>query len=214
MSNHLPYEGAGFILGYQGNIILGVRLKKPEDLAKDPTIEVEYMGGKPEPEDDNNPLQTAHAELIEEVGGIILKDDWLSRIYTIHIFQPFSKKWIWCNLYNLDTTEYSRLERYAGELDSDKWNKSFKSLTGREGSVRRSLRSIVSTPLHSLTDYISEFSEVASSGNRMKDAKTFRYIHDIPVTDILTGKTNHFPLRAFNTVLFESHVDKIVEFFS
>lgn len=45
--DHLPYEGAGFILAYESDILLGIRIKKPEDLKKDPTVEIEYMEVNP-----------------------------------------------------------------------------------------------------------------------------------------------------------------------
>ena len=48
----------------QPNFVLGIRIKKPKDLAKDPTPEVEYMGGKIEAEDGNDPLQTAYKDLL------------------------------------------------------------------------------------------------------------------------------------------------------
>lgn len=44
----LNYEGAGFLLtrtfreGFKF-VLLGQRIKKPEDLVKDPTLEVEYV---------------------------------------------------------------------------------------------------------------------------------------------------------------------------
>lgn len=53
VADFMPYEGAGFLLKYKDNYILGIRNKKPEE--KDQTIEVEYMGGKIEPSDNNDP---------------------------------------------------------------------------------------------------------------------------------------------------------------
>ncbi len=63
---HLPHEGAGFLWTHKGRVILGERIKKPKDLAKDPTLEVEYMGGKVE--GNETPAQTAEPEGDEELG--------------------------------------------------------------------------------------------------------------------------------------------------
>lgn len=64
------------------------------------------MGGKIEPEaDQNKPANTARAELIEELGADILDDSWQDRAHVIHVFQPFSQKWIWCFRLELNKTE-------------------------------------------------------------------------------------------------------------
>lgn len=89
MEQHFPYEGAGFFL--QVSIyntlyaVLGQRIKKEDDLKKDPSIEIEYFGGKPEEADQNDPFKTAIAELTEEVGGTFLDDNWRDRIQEIPI---------------------------------------------------------------------------------------------------------------------------------
>lgn len=95
---YFPYEGAGFLLSFNDFVILGQRIKKAEDLAKDPVTELEYMGGKIDPQDGNDPYKTASAELAEELGADILEKDWATskRLNIVHMFQPFSKKWIWC----------------------------------------------------------------------------------------------------------------------
>lgn len=38
--DHMPYEGAGFLLSFNHRAILGQRIKKEKDLAKDPTPEL------------------------------------------------------------------------------------------------------------------------------------------------------------------------------
>ena len=38
MEGFFPYEGAGFLLFYEDDCIMGIRVKKPEDLAKDPIL--------------------------------------------------------------------------------------------------------------------------------------------------------------------------------
>jgi len=212
MEEHMPYEGAGFILQYQKNIILGLRCKKPADFAKDPTQELEYMGGKPEKEDGNNPLKTAHNELMEEIGWNILDSDWHTRVRPIHIFQPFSKKWIWCCLLTINDNEFANLKRAAAGLDDTLiWGNSFQRWTGRPGKVERAIESIYQCPVSEVTRYMNGFKQVPNSGNRMTDAKKYREADKLKVTHLLSGEEHAFPLRAFNTVMWEEHVDKIVQ---
>lgn len=208
-NTHMPYEGAGFLLSYKGNIILGVRQKKPEDWAKDPVDEVEYMGGKPEAADNNDPHLTAQNELTEEVGAPILSANWADRARIVHIFQPFSKKWIWCFRLELQDQEYQRLLEAAKELDTRTWDVSFQGWTGRANPVRRALKTIVTTPVQSLTDYIRVFSQWPATENRMKDAKDFRAALQIQVMDTITSKPSAFPLRGFNAVLWEAKVNEL-----
>jgi len=208
---HLPYEGGGFLLTYKGNVILGNRIKKPEDLAKDPILEVEYFGGKPEPEDENDPLRTAYNELVEEVGQNILNTTWRNHIVPIHIFQPFSKKWIWCSMLEVTDDEYQRLIEADRALDS--WNvdekRDFSKLTGRKTLVRKAIAKLVSAPTSELCEYITQFSTVPKSKNRLADAKAYRD-KTFKVSRISDTKdTMQFPLRAFNTVIFEDHVETI-----
>src|SRR5271163_349108 len=106
---YMPYEGAGFLMYYEDNFVLGTRIKKPEDLVKDPILEIEYMRGKIDPEDNNDPLKTAYNELVEEIGVDILEKDWNTRITPIQTFQSISKKYIWCCLLKLSKKEYSNL---------------------------------------------------------------------------------------------------------
>lgn len=46
-----------------------------------------------------------------------------------------------------------------------------------------------------------------NNGNRMKDAKDFRFFYRLDGEDILTGKVVEYALRAFNTVMFEKNVE-------
>lgn len=208
---HKPYEGAGFILKYKDNIVLGLRIKKPADFAKDPTQEVEYMGGKPDKEDGDDPLQTAYAELVEELGGTILDSNWRQHVNPIHIFQPFSKKWIWCLLYQLNDAEFVALKQVAAQLnDTNKWGKSFSHWTGRATPVSRAIESIYLCPLSEVSRYMSGFKKVLSSDNRLNDAKKYREQDKLAATHLLTGENASFPLRAFNAVMWEQHVEKIV----
>lgn len=211
MAEHLPYEGAGFLLTYKGSVILGNRIKKPEDFAKDPILEVEYFGGKPEPEDMNDPLITAFNELIEEVGCPILDSTWRNRIIPIHIFQPFSKKWIWCSMLEVNTDEFGRL--IAADISLDLWNVDktldLSAQTGRKNLVRKAISKLVSVPINELCEYITRFSEVPKSKNRLSDAKLYRE-NTFTVTRLSNNKDiMQFPLRAFNTVIFEDHVETI-----
>jgi hypothetical protein len=213
LNNHLPYEGGGFLLTYKGNVILGNRIKKPEDLAKDPIKEVEYFGGKPEPEDNNDPLTTAFNELIEEVGRPILDINWRNRIVPIHIFQPFSNKWIWCSMLEVTDDEFQQLIEADQALDS--WSidekRDLSKLTGRQASVRKAISKLVIVPVTELCDYITHFSnDVSKSKNRLADAKTYRERATLNVSRISNCNDKmQFPLRAFNTVIFENHVETI-----
>jgi hypothetical protein len=208
-ADHMPYEGAGFLLRYQNDFILGIRIKKPEDVAKDPTIEIEYMGGKPDQEDLNNPLKTAYAELVEEIGTSVLDPDWESRRVPIHTFQKFSKKWIHCELLDLNATEYNRI--VAADLVHDQWDvkdtRDLSAITGRATPVRKAISAFVRVSAADLTRYIADFALVPNSGNRMTDAKEYRNsAKPITATRLSTGDTSAHPMRAFNTVIFEEHV--------
>jgi hypothetical protein len=214
MEEHMPYEGAGFLMHHEGKFILGIRIKKPEDVVKDPTVEVEYMGGKPEKEDTNDPLTTAFNELAEEVGRNVLDADWRQRTVPIHTFQKFSKKWIWCTLLRLTRTEYNRL--LVADYEHDNWNVSetrdLSSVTGRTTPARKAVSRFVELEASDLTTYIQNFSEVSASNNRMNDAKTFRNTSPpLKVTSLFSRTTSSHPLRAFNTVIFEEHVRTIQE---
>ena len=211
-ANHIPYEGAGFLLRYQNDFILGIRIKKPEDAAKDPTIELEYMGGKPDKEDLDNPLTTAYAELVEEIGAPVLDDDWQSRLVPIHTFQKFSKKWIQCELLDLTETEYKRI--VAADSLHDQWDvkdtRDLSAITGRATPVRKAISAFVRVSAADLTRYIADFALVLNSGNRMTDAKQYRNTAKaLPATRLSTGAVSAHPMRAFNTVIFEEHVATI-----
>lgn len=212
-SQHMPYEGAGFLLSFRGAVILGERIKKEKDFAKDPTIELEYIGGKIEENaDKNDPLNTAYAELVEELGADILDYDWPTRAQIVHIFQLFSKKWIWCFRLELTADEYMRLFISAKELAE--WpvheTRDFSKLTGRDTPARKALSRLV---LVSMID-LSAFNEfpTQNEGNRMKDAKDFRKNYVLCGRDILDRNVKVLlPLRAFNTVMFSENSAAVLE---
>lgn len=208
-SLHMPYEGAGFLLTRVGHVVLGKRIKKESDLLKDSTIEVEYMGGKAEPEyDQNDPHRTARAELAEELGGDILQSDWKERAKVEHIFQPFSKKWIWCFRLELTLKEYHALLKQNTILRD--WpqdeERNFKALTGRDSSCRKALDGIYFCSVHIFHWYLKTFHQTptTNSGNRMKDAKEFGKTHSLAVWNPAEERMETYPLRGFNTVMFET----------
>jgi hypothetical protein len=209
--NPIQYEGAGFLLTYVGFAILGIRIKKAEDVAKDPTVEFEYFGGKPEPEDGGDYLQTAFSELAEEIGQQILDPSWKDRITPIHTFQPFSQKWICCQLLELNAAEYQRLveaDRALALWPADE-HRDLHTITSRRAPVRKSIAKLVSVPLATLGDYIARFAEVPKSKNRMADAKAYR-VNTIRCARLSNSDdTAEHPLRAFNTVIFEDHAAAI-----
>lgn len=211
-SDHMPYEGAGFLLSYQGNLILGSRIKKEKDLVADPTPELEYMGGKVEVADFNDPYRTAHSELIEELGQDILEAGWRDRAQVIHIYQPFSKHWIWCFRLELTPTEHQRLLEAATNLAA--WDKSetrnFSAVTGRSVATRKALEVIVQVDRAELVSYIERFHASPASENRMKDAKAFRAQAQLQGHSVIDAQQIvAMPLRAFNAVMFENHISKI-----
>jgi hypothetical protein len=218
IATHMPYEGAGFLLTYDGKVILGQRIKKEKDMLEDPTLEVEYMGGKVEPSDGNDPFRTAHAELVEELGQDILLSTWRDRVDIIHIFQPFSKKWIWCFKLELAPAEYDNILDAAAALSV--WfsseERDFSSITGRPTRARKAIAKIVTVPLDRFREYIDEFATntLCASSNRMKDAKAWRNTATpLGCFELSSDKSPQFyglfPLRAFNMVMFEKHLDLI-----
>jgi hypothetical protein len=210
IDEHFPYEGAGFLMYHEKEFVLGIRVKKPQDVIKDPTVEVEYMGGKLEKEDDNNPLKTAYNELVEEVGNDILDPDWKTRVVPIHTFQKFSKKWIWCCLLRLTKKEYDNI--LAADKIHHEWKnaetRDLSKITGRSAPVRKAISSFVTVDAKDLLQYIENFSKVVVTEDRMKDAKTYRE-NKLKITRMSSGEILELPLRAFNTVIFEEHVKKI-----
>lgn len=210
---HMPYEGGGFLLHHKRNILLGKRVKSDADKTKDATEEVEYMGGKPEASDKNDPLQTAFAELVEELGQNILDADWRNRVVPIHIYQPFSKKWIWCNLFELNDVEYQRLCGAALELQH--WpideKRSLESITGRPAPARKALSSVVAVSSGEFARYMEAFTcYETKTDNRMNDAKKFRMHNTLECHSILDNSVVKHPLRGFNTVIFEEHAKTIL----
>lgn len=210
--SHMPYEGAGFLMYYETSFVLGIRIKKAEDVAKDPTVELEYMGGKPEAADNNEPLKTAYNELVEEVGAPFLEGDWRSRVTPIHTFQKFSKKWIHCSLLRLTKVEFERL--VVLDASHDQWDVAttydLSAETGRPALVRKAIKAFVRVDGADLAQYIHGFTAVADSGNRMSDAKTYRgSAKPLKATRLSTREITEHPLRAFNTVIFEEHAKTI-----
>lgn len=198
-------------------IVLGLRRKKAADAAKDPTPELEYMGGKVEDADLNDPLRTAYAELAEELGALVLDaDTWRQRVKPLHIFQPFSKKWIWCLLYDLNDAEFARVREAARDiaLGSYKWDveQPYASWTGRPLTpIRKSLDGIFLCSATSMNAYITGFTRnVPASKNRLTDAKAYREQAKLRAVNIATSDVIELPLCAFNTVLWEQHVERII----
>lgn len=218
------YEGAGFLLYYVNkegkccDLILGERQKKPEDELKDPSKELEYQGGKPEKKIDGTPeipAQTAAAELIEEVGGVVLDKDWEARAKKVWTFQPISKKWIWCFVLQVNDQEYVRLKTQDAALSlwdvSEKRN--FSLLTNRAESSRKALKGLYLAPINLVLEYIAGFAKVSPTANRMKDAKEYGKTAKKFTVRRLTDEqqTLDYPLRGFNLVIFEQHVTEITK---
>jgi len=204
---HFPYEGAGFLLSFQDKVILGQRIKKASDLAKDPTIELEYMGGKVDVEDCNDPYRTAYAELVEELGMNVLESNWHDRVKVVHIFQPFSKHWIWCFCLELTAQEYDRVQEACQQLLEWPENET-RSFDGRGTPARKSIQRLVAIPKDGFQAHLDAFRAFPdqNNGNRMKDAKDFREVSRLSGKDILTGELVEHPLRAFNAVMFEKNL--------
>lgn len=223
------YEGAGVLLYYvdkknrRCNLILGERQKKPEDVAKDPTKELEYFGGKPEKGE--TPAQTAFNELIEEVGANVLDVSWESRAKVLHTFQPISKKWIWCYLLQVNDAEMACLKIQDVALTEwgEKEKRDFSALTNRAELARKALKGLYLASYESVLEYLSGFSKIIATGNRMKDAKEYgktaiKFVaHRLNIPEDSTeGSTEvqttlEYPLRGFNLVIFEQHVSTITQ---
>jgi hypothetical protein len=202
--NEVPltvYEGAGFLLAHGNSLILGERVKKPEDLLKDGTIEFEYMGGKPEAVDGGDPYQTALRELREEIGADILDEDWKSRVVEIPIFQPFTKKWIRCLFLRLNDAEFARLKLADAALNN--WTL----------QIRQSLSALVVVSIEAFVTMMTSFAAIQASKNRLNDAKAFRETGILKGLRVSNDAPVAHPLRAFNTVIFESNLPKIASQF-
>lgn len=203
------YEGAGFLLIHKQEYIMGIRIKKLEDVAKDPTVEVEYIGGKREKEDNNDPLVTAINELFEELGTPLVWDQPIKdRVEQVSVFQPISKKWIHCYNIELTDNEYEQIV----EIDKlhDSWDpaicRDLSDITKRPGTIRKAIRAFVSLPMQDLYDYVQGMPP-RDDRNRMTVAKEYRFTAPpLKVTRLSTGELFSHPLRAFNTVLFEEQI--------
>ncbi len=198
---HMPYEGAGFLLTYSNYYILGISIKS--------ISEIEYIGGKPEFEDDNDPFQTAFAELVEEVGMNPLEDDWKHRLTPMYLFNGFSDKWIRCENIDLTDLEYSRLliaDRNLSQWDVDTL-RYFTNQTGRAAPVRKAIRGLVKVDKKALMEYVLNFSRFPQSKNRCKDAREYQAIAtSLFGTRLSTLDVEQYQLRPFNTVLFEDYI--------
>lgn len=204
-----PYEGAGFFLKYNQNVLLGRRLKKNEDIKKDPTEEFEYFGGKVEESDLNDPFNTAYSELTEELGMDILSSDWKNRVKQVHIYQPFSKKWIWCFVLDLTSDEYIKIVLADYQLDN--WNDNVTKIfnnTSRKTPTRKALHCIVAVNNKDFIEYIINFNLTTKTNNRMKDAKEYGNNNMLTGTRISNQSIVYkYPLRGFNTVMFENNIN-------
>lgn len=204
------FEGAGFTFIYKDNVILVTRLKKEKDLAKDPTKEVEYIGGKVE--EDETPIDTAFAELVEELGGNPLEDDWSERAVPITTWQPFSQKWIWNYLLILTDTEYEKLQTLDVALDN--WDseelKDFRTITGRSEASRKAVEAICVVDKNEFLEYVRNFENYGSKENRMKDAKAYGNDENTRLFTVhrVSDSTQTFTrrLRGFNLVIIEQHL--------
>ncbi len=202
---HMPYEGAGFLLSYKDTVLLGIRRKKAADAAKDPTVELEYMGGKVDAQDNNDPAHTAFSELVEEVGKNVLDSNWRTRALPTHVYQPFSKKWIWCFRLELNDAEFTRLVEASRALAS--WpndeTRIFADVTRRTTPCTKALETIVAVPRSDFVRYLDTFRAVPASANRLNDAKAFRVGNHLTGHCIDNGLVVQHPLRAFNAIVFE-----------
>lgn len=205
------YEGAGFILTHRENIVFGLRIKKPEDIAKDPVIELEYMGGKPDKEDNNDPVKTAVNELTEEAGGKFLDDNFADRLSSVPIFQPFSKKWIRCFTLEINDNEYNKLRGLLINLRSwdEKTTKDMKDLTGRSTPVRKGIADFYIVKKQEFVECVKEFKRLYPNAG-LKEAKEFRFQKQVPAVSLTTAEMRFLAIRAFNMIIFAQHMEKFV----
>ena len=205
------FEGAGFTFIYKDSVILVTRLKKQKDLEKDSTKEVEYVGGKVEA--DEEPYDTAFAELVEELGGNPLEDDWPERAIPISTWQPFSKKWIWNYVLILNDAEFENLKNL--DIALDHWGademKDFREITDRTETSRKAVEAVCAVNKYDFLDYVAHFSVYGDRKNRMKDAKAYGNDENtklFTVTRISNADETHSRrLRGFNLVIIEQHFD-------
>lgn len=198
------HEGAGFLLKHADKYILFERVKSKADFDKDPTPEVEYAGGKVDG-DQETPQQTAFAELVEELGTNILKDNWREHVRPLVSEAP-SGKTIWVFLYELNADEFARLSN----IDFSTWKadeyRDLAHLTGRASSAkcRKSLANAFTVSRTSMNTLLNAFRATSKS---MKDAKDLRQVCKLECQLLNSSETRHFGLRAFNTILFEKFAE-------
>lgn len=160
-------------------------VKKPEDLAKDPIVEIEYFGGKPEPEVANGICGRSGINGHQLLG------------------------------FRLENTSYAAMDlgQCLQSTIAFLWIQSGQTTatcaTSFTSQTERLLRVAAkpAVPRVSYADlftYIAAFADTEKSANRLKDAKEFR-------TNIRTGENGEYPLRAFNLVMFESKLSEIKE---
>ena len=201
------YQGAGVLMSYEDDIILGIRLDKD---GKE-TGEIEYIGGWKE--DGEIPSQTAFNELVEESGQVILDADWHDRATALY---TFVQMWIWCFHVPLTDQEYAHVVQAHKELK--KWDphttRSFKDITGRDEPARKGIAGFVSVPKKTFVNLVTEFHRMPPTKNRMTDAKKFGQDNRLLVKAVDgVSMPSTYALRGFNAVIFETHSEKIKEIF-
>lgn len=217
------YEGAGFTLVYGNNFILGCRLKKNKD--DDKTSEVEYMSGKIDVDDNNDPYKTSYSELVEGTGGEFLDNDWMNRIETIYCYQPFTNKWIWNNLLRINDNEFKKLKELDKKLDNWKPGEdngiSFESITGRKTPTSKTIECLCFAPIKDVIEYIDGFKAFHIDGydNRMKEAKQYglddtRLFVCKRISAEKGDESSKIKrrIRGYNVVLFEKNMYELERF--
>lgn len=210
VATDIPFNGAGVLLVYEDQFIIGLRLKSPSVLAKDPTEELDFMGGRKEDADQEDPHVTAERELAEECGRKILEIDWRKRSTKLW-FQGNYVTGTWCFLVTLTKNEYDNL--VAADLEHDNWKDNEPRIpSGMVKPVKKEISGFVKVPIVDLLNYVKKFTAtVKSSGNREFDAKGFRVNNKLKAIRIGTGQVYERALRAFNTALVEEHYDLVTQ---
>ena len=171
------------------------------------------IAGNPQPKDlvDTEASNISSNELTEEIGCFVLDDDWKSRSIPLHTLQKRSGKWMWCFVIKLTKTEYDRIVKEDANHDS--WLVSdlrdLSNITTRVKPVRKEMSAFVSVDAFEMIKYIRNFSKVLRSENREADAKLYR-VNTLNAKRLSTNELVERPMRAFNTVIFEEHLDNII----
>lgn len=192
------YEGAGFLMKYNGNYIFGKGIER-EDF--------DIFGGKRDYAADTDAYATAVAELFEELGGPQFDTlTWRDRCKVIEEFQPYTKKWIINYVLELNAAEYEIVKDANVRLQSwpDDEVRDYSQTTKRLTPVRKTFRALYLVPENKFNTYIWMFNKHNRSENRMGDAKEFGMIHKLDGYCMITGEIKTLPLRAYNIVIFEN----------